>query len=57
MKNEYILSGGILVAFDVLVLKFIGTAGIDIITSVLLLIVVLNLRDKSIGSEKKNDEF
>ena len=57
MKNEYILSVGILVALDILVLKFIGTAGIDIINSVLLLIVVLNLKDKSIGGEKKNDEF
>ena len=41
MKNEYILSVGILVVFDILVLKFIGTAGIDIINSVLLLIVPL----------------
>ena len=57
MKNEYILSVGILVAFDILVLKFIGTAGIDIINSVLLLIVVLNFKDKSIGGDKKNDEF
>ena len=50
MKNEYILSVGILIVIDFVLISFIGEAGVEIVISVFLLIIVLRLMDKENGT-------